>query len=1754
MALHARRFSIFRKITSVLLSMIFSTTFLLPRGYAQLGAQSALNLPPVGQILSTTPTTTPPMIQGITLDAQNPLRIDFIVDTGDAKLTGDDLPKESMRLIKYFLSSLTIPENELWVNLSPYEKDRIISKDFSKTEMGRDMLAQDYILKQLTASLTHPEQKLGNAFWQRVYARAEAEFGTTQIPMNTFNKVWIIPDKAVVLEENNTAYVVESRLKVMLEEDYTALKANLNNETLGLNKTPDKAAAISGVSSQVVREILIPEIEKEVNQGQNFANLRQIYNAMILAVWYKKNLKESLLGQVYVDQNKTKGIDTNNPSVNQEIYEQYLEAFKKGAYNYIKEDYDAQTKEVIPRKYFSGGVDVSGLALKLQELTVSNLTELTSNQLANIRHIEATANGKFRVQIVLIENATSTDATNASLTPGVTVIAQRITSQSGATTGEINITNAMQEGANGIIAGHSEARKNLGDSDEAIGNQLNAAHEQGLKTIILAVGETGDERNKDQSESVVRQQLIAALASLNQEQTAKTIVAYEPRWAIQGPDFVKEATPEDAQKMANFIRTTLSEYSSPEIAQKVRIIYGGSVNSKNAEQYLSQKDIDGALPGSASTSVEGFKGIIEAAIKVGAKEGRTPFIAGNWKTYATKNSPSEFADALSALDLSQVEVAIAPSATQIKSLATAMATTHTANLRSAIFKNSDKPLMPRRGFERPEGQSAKFFTNVYNIYSLKGLLKGTLDTIPDEVVNAIREKLEQDAQAGKIRSARVSDYGGDSLDIHLTHNFGALNISVHELMLEAMKAGLAKAKELSLLKDDVTPATLTNEELIQALNVASNEHSITERDAESVVIARLVGATPGAANIKLWHEFSIPGSTSLQKLGLGKSPGFRFRVKKTTDILSGGAVNSPEWEFEISHDRKTKDGIQLNGKNESIPLLALLGQPNDYQITGVYAVEGSGLSPSEPIATVVYQMSNAGGENRITNSAILYRSQSGADAVGGIASIVYDANLVPGGQNGEHFVATMPVSLQEARKAPKEGIANVSVVAYQSRQGGLIPLEAIVDHVGINPQAVIAQQNAAKTLASVFITHQDDQPYLAPHAAEEQMQETRKNQNEYFVHAPRDNEADSLMKEVEERIQSGKLVVITHEKADMGGTAGHTEVPKFMEAVYKASLREYVENGNLTDGSTVNVGDDGHLVLIGDKSNHGELGHQLAFLAFTRAYLVSSANKMQPYGEGQDYQGPEAKAAKKNPYFYSQLNERFFEFLREEMANAYPVAAGFATQMVDTVYQGWAAWKGGDQSLHLAEPFSGNVSQQGIGYARYMADIENGETTYDVIAGDKMGPSALNRLLKHMVFNAVDKGEFKEFGNGLVFEIWDAKAFDENGNVALRDIPEDFRDTKNLALGNATQEDQDFLLKAYTAEGLLRTDLQQADKIELARILKIVGFIPTKRIFLDAKADRAAITRYLADSDRFNIKHVWGKKKAEWDISRPQDYLDKPMLASSITRLGILTGGEYVGKDDPVMVGNSHLLKYGHEFLRDESLIIQGDMNGSHWLAAIPSAKQYAIATTDSHPIIVGLHNVLLRDGDKLSRTIDVYETPEYDQTRDKLFAFNWLFKKAQLGGQFEPYGTNSRTVEGSYELAKILRELNKPTSPFLVSNKKAVDYVRAWPWSPAYSLNFLNAAIAGKSVTTVTNTIPTEDDSVLDAATRGGIDFDSKFLNLQVKRDKQGMPLPIQQQSIQSMKIDGFMPFITNIIPVQIAPLFSKQGEAKTEKLSFNY
>jgi triosephosphate isomerase len=159
-----------------------------------------------------------------------------------------------------------------------------------------------------------------------------------------------------------------------------------------------------------------------------------------------------------------------------------------------------------------------------------------------------------------------------------------------------------------VVLGHSERRQYNNETDRALQDKVPAALDAGLEPI-LCVGETEEERAREETQRKLRNQVKEALERLPDERLADVVIAYEPIWAIGTG---KVATPEIAQEAIAFIRALVGDRSE-EAAQRVRILYGGSVKPDNAAEILAQPDVDGALVGGASLDPEGFVRIVASA-------------------------------------------------------------------------------------------------------------------------------------------------------------------------------------------------------------------------------------------------------------------------------------------------------------------------------------------------------------------------------------------------------------------------------------------------------------------------------------------------------------------------------------------------------------------------------------------------------------------------------------------------------------------------------------------------------------------------------------------------------------------------------------------------------------------------------------------------------------------------------------------------------------------------------------------------------------------------------------------------------------------------------------------------------------------------------------------------------------------------------------------------------------------------------------
>jgi len=198
------------------------------------------------------------------------------------------------------------------------------------------------------------------------------------------------------------------------------------------------------------------------------------------------------------------------------------------------------------------------------------------------------------------------DSTRGS---GVEVYAQNMHhEQQGAFTGEISPQMLSEAEVQGTVLGHSERREQFGETDRALALKVPAALEAGL-TPILCIGETEAERDKDDTDRKLRQQVKDDLAGVPSERLREVVIAYEPIWAI-GTGRV--ATPDQVQEAIVFIRALVADRDQ-QAAEAVRILYGGSVNPDNAAELLALEDVDGALVGGASLEAESFARIIAAA-------------------------------------------------------------------------------------------------------------------------------------------------------------------------------------------------------------------------------------------------------------------------------------------------------------------------------------------------------------------------------------------------------------------------------------------------------------------------------------------------------------------------------------------------------------------------------------------------------------------------------------------------------------------------------------------------------------------------------------------------------------------------------------------------------------------------------------------------------------------------------------------------------------------------------------------------------------------------------------------------------------------------------------------------------------------------------------------------------------------------------------------------------------------------------------
>ncbi|MDO8747628.1 MAG: hypothetical protein Q7J72_00715 [Candidatus Omnitrophota bacterium] len=353
----------FKKLISILLSFTFITTQpVFAQGVAQLNmAQYLGSMPAVAA-----DRFRPLHMRYLSYDAATD-NFQLLLDKGDDQDikvgNGRDrsLQEKTKVLMEYFQIGLALPNDKFWVNLRPDAEDQIIDPELEKTDMGKIMLESDLQLKKDTAGFTSPQTTEGRQYWDKLYKKAGELFGTENITIPTITRPWIVPGEIILRQGEDSAYIFKANMKVMLEHDYLSSQPSALSSQQYNFKDP-RMKELNEYSSQLIRELIIPKLTKEVNTSKRYAALRQVFFSLVMARWFKDTFsgKPGQYSQL-IDSHNLNNLTSKEAWSKTTYFNEYKKSFEKGEYN-LKEDISTPTGQVI-RSYVSGGITGSSSAM-----------------------------------------------------------------------------------------------------------------------------------------------------------------------------------------------------------------------------------------------------------------------------------------------------------------------------------------------------------------------------------------------------------------------------------------------------------------------------------------------------------------------------------------------------------------------------------------------------------------------------------------------------------------------------------------------------------------------------------------------------------------------------------------------------------------------------------------------------------------------------------------------------------------------------------------------------------------------------------------------------------------------------------------------------------------------------------------------------------------------------------------------------------------------------------------------------------------------------------------------------------------------------------------------------------------------------------------------------------------------------------------------------------------------------------------------
>ncbi|MEW6101308.1 MAG: AarF/UbiB family protein, partial [Candidatus Omnitrophota bacterium] len=286
-----------------------------------------------------------------------------LLDKGDSKELQEALLEgEGRELLKYFFVGISLPNDSFWVNLRPDTPESIIDDYVAKTDVGKVLLEADLELKKDTARFTSPQTLEGKEYWEKLYKKAGEIFGTENVSIPTLSRPWIVPDEIIIREAQDNAYIYKATLKVLLEEDYLrdgSQGGNLLTENRPYSFKDPRSKNLNEYAAQLMRELIMPRLTKEINTAKRYASLRQVYYSLILSHWFKEKFYGK--GGLYswlIDKRNLNGLTSQESWSKETYFKEYQKSFKEGEYN-IQQPVSTPFGQTI-RSYFSGGIAFGG--------------------------------------------------------------------------------------------------------------------------------------------------------------------------------------------------------------------------------------------------------------------------------------------------------------------------------------------------------------------------------------------------------------------------------------------------------------------------------------------------------------------------------------------------------------------------------------------------------------------------------------------------------------------------------------------------------------------------------------------------------------------------------------------------------------------------------------------------------------------------------------------------------------------------------------------------------------------------------------------------------------------------------------------------------------------------------------------------------------------------------------------------------------------------------------------------------------------------------------------------------------------------------------------------------------------------------------------------------------------------------------------------------------------------------------------------